>query len=330
MLRKLFQRLRGPAHAPRHATSELPSVDPDVAAHAIHRIDGLSHVDWGMADAWIARRTNDDAEPERLRRAFAGAWLDTLRDDLGGEFRRWRHAEVEGLAPLADNLAPRIAKAADHAIGVIHAALRPIRGDTPIPPLAVVALADTEQYYTFIAPYHPDEGEFATSGGCFIHDFGSFPFLAFPCNARHALENIIAHELTHHALAPLSLPLWLEEGYTQMMEERATGITNFAFTRELLERHRSRWGESGLEPFWSGDSFHSPEDDEQKLAYNLSQAIVRGMLTHRARDFFAFTRASGTDGPEAACRTHLGCSLSDLAERILGPLDADEPWEDDG
>lgn len=320
MFRKLIRSLVGEDRAARKAAAGLRSIDPAILSHTIQMMDGLPHLDWGMVDAWIQRNVMEDSEIVPMRRAFAAGWLDALSEALGGEYRRWRHTEVEGLAPLAGNLGPETAMAADRAIAVIQRALRPIRGDMAIPPVAIIALEKLEQYYTLIAPLHPDEGAFATSGGIFTGGSdGTFPAIIFPCVGRHEIGSTIAHELTHHALAGLSLPQWLEEGYTQMMEERVTNTSNFHLTREIHQRHKEHWPEAGIDRFFSGDAFMSPEEDEQELAYNLAQAIVRGMLTERSEAFFAFTRACGTLGAEAAALKHLGMRIDELAERIIGP-----------
>ena len=74
---------------------------------------------------------------------MAGAWLDELRDALSTDSRRWRHAFVEGLAPIAGDIAPRIAKWADRSIQIIGKGLPEIRGDpkeNPIPAIAIVVL----------------------------------------------------------------------------------------------------------------------------------------------------------------------------------------------
>lgn len=319
MFRKLIRTLVGEDRAFRKRVDELRTIDPAILSHTLQMMDGLPHLDWGMADAWIERNVREDAEVLPMRRAFAAGWLDALSEALGGEYRRWRHAEVEGLAPLAGNRGPEMAMAADRAIAVIQRALRPIRGDVAIPPVAIIALEKLEQYYTLIAPLHPDEGEFATSGGIFTGGSdGTFPAIIFPCVGQHEIGATIAHELTHHALAGLSLPQWLEEGYTQMMEERVTNMPNFHLTREHHQRHREHWPDAGIDRFFSGEAFVSPEADEQELAYNLSQAIVRGMLTERPAAFFAFTRACGLLGAEASALRHLGMRIDELAERIVG------------
>jgi hypothetical protein len=321
MLRRWLSRARG--HPASRPPADLRSLDRDQAASFLQVREGLPHVDWAMAESWAQRRTADERERDRLRRAVAAAWLDEIRDALAIDHKRWRHALIEGLAPVQDGAALRIARAADHAAGIISDALKPITGRAAFAPLGVIALARPEDYYSLIAPFYPDEGEFATSGGVYINERGwSFPFLAMPVRSnRHSIEQTIAHELTHHALCRLDIPLWAEEGLTQMMEERVTGVANFALDRDTLRRHRRRWEESGLEVFWSGAAFHSPHEDEQELAYHLSQVLVRGLLSAKPAAFFAFTRAATrADHGAAAAAEHLGADLDGVAERLLaGP-----------
>lgn len=303
------------------APPDLPELSRSEVAHLLRVDHGLPHVDWHGAAAWIARTKPDATRHAALQRAVAACWLDELRDALPSDHRRWRHAQSEGLGPLENDAAMLAAKATARSLAEIARALRPLRGGAPIPPIAVIALATNEEYYSFISRHYPDEGHFATSGGVYLGgDPDAFPMIALPVQTRWAVGSTIAHELTHHALRGLSLPAWLEEGFTQMMEERVTGEPNFSVTREIIERHRARWSGSGLRRFWEGESFHSSHEDEQELAYHLSQLIVRSMLTDRASEFFAFARlCKSADSVDAAARETLGLSLEDLAANVLGP-----------
>lgn len=279
----------------------------------------MPHVDWGAAQAWIASLEPDPSGHEARRRAVAAVWLDELRDALEIDHRRWRHARVEGLGPLEGGMAERVARAADRAAAMVGDALRPLRGGRVLPPIAVIALGRTEDYYTFTSHYYPEEGRWGTSGGVYINDGSEcFPMIVLPVQVRHSVEETIAHEMTHHALRGMELPEGIEEGLTQMMEERMTGQTAFRLDHEMLARHRERWPQIGLDRFWSGEAFASAEDDEQELAYHLAQVIVRGLLTERPRQFFAFARACANCGPDAAAVEHLGESLSDMAGRWVG------------
>lgn len=307
----------------RAASASLPWVDRQRVAHLFHLDEGIPQVDWGAADLWVNQQEPDFSRHGALRRAVAAAWLDEVRDSLETDHRRWRTALIEGLAPLEEGLGERIARTGAHAAELIARTLRPLRGEAPIEPFGLIALKSYKDYISFEAHGMPEEGTFATSGGSYVHGgTDAFPVVVLPVNVPHSIEATIAHEVTHHALHSMELPLWLEEGFTQMMEERVTGHTRFVLNQEQVERHRALWSEVGLDTFFSGDGFFSPEGAAQELSYHLSQAIVRGMLSHYPEAFFRFARAARCgDNGEGAAREHLGRDLEDLALALIGPLD---------
>ncbi len=315
MFRRFLQLLHlGPK---RRARLDLPTFDRSQITSFLSTHHGLPQMDWGALAAWIAHTSPDPSTHADLRRAAAAAWLDELRDALPEDHRRWRTARVEGLAPLDPRVSQRTAKAANNAFTVIERALAPIRGTPPIPPIAVVALATRESYYSF-QTRESDEGESATSGGVYINDGpDSFPLIVLPVQVRHSIEDTIAHELTHHALHGAGLPLWIEEGLTQMMEERVTGRTDFRINAEMLSRQRDHWLDGELDTFLSGSGFSSPHGDEQELSYHLSQLVVRGLLSRDAARFFAFARACKITDADDAAATHLGDSLHGIVEESL-------------
>lgn len=310
----------------------FPSLPREQIAPFLLEEEGLPHVDWGMAEVWIERKSGGDLTvSQSLRRAVAAAWLDELRDAMPTDSRRWRRASVEGLAPLEGNVGLRTANGADRSIEIIAKALREIRGDPttcPIPPIAVVVLATAEEYYSFISHFYGEEGEYATSGGIYVRSSAdTFPILAINGQTTEHLEATIAHELTHHALHPdiadagisEGLPLWAEEGLTQLMEERVTGVANFRFNRALLARHRELWEGIGFGGFADGSTFHSPEGERQELSYNLAHALTNSLLTTRPKAFFAFARACRNEGANAenAASEHLGGSVEELARALV-------------
>ena len=313
-LRSLLRRTDTP-----RAARDLLVLSPDETSHLFETHSGLPQVDWGMAETWASRRATAPTEHDRYRRAIAGAWLDAVCAALPTDHKRWRHTHIEGLAPIDNSTAQRIAAFADRAAVTIAGAMQPITDESHIEPVAIVALQARKDYYSFIAPFYPDEGEFATSGGVYIRERDwSWPVIAMPVESnRHSLEQTIAHELTHHALSGRDIPLWAEEGLTQMMEERVTGTPSLRFDFDTRDRHADHWDDDSLQRFWSGDAFHSPHEDEQELAYNLSQLIVRGLLTRQPTQFFAFARtATRDDNGEAAAREHLGVELAALADAL--------------
>lgn len=317
---KRVARILGFGGGAERAPSDLPFADRETVRSFLTSDHGLPHVDWGAADAWVERTEPDPARHDRARRGVAAAWLDELRDALREDHRRWRGVAVEGLAPLDGNLSAGVRDVTDRSLKVIHTSLSHLWGGDPIPPVGVIALASKEDYYSFVSHYYPDEGSWGTSGGMYIRD--TFPILVLPLQVRHAYPETIAHEMTHHALKMLDLPIWAEEGLTQVMEERVTGRTSFVFDREKRERHRELWSEVGLGRFWTGDAYHSAEENEQELAYNLSQVMVRTLLADHPKRFMAFAKAArSSDLGAAAARMHLGVSLPELAARSLGDGD---------
>ncbi len=300
------------------AAADLVFLERGEADHLLRVREGMPHVDWEAAEAWAMARTSDEREQDRLRRAVAGAWFDALASTLTPDHKRWRHEHVEGVAPMEDGAAQRVAADADRAAAVVCGALRPITGNAGMAPVGVVAIQRRKDYYSFISSFYADDGEFATSGGIYHRRQGwSWPLIVLPVEgSKRALGAVVAHELTHHVLAGLDMPLWAEEGLTQMMEERVTGVSSLHVDLHTRERHEEHWDDEAISRFWSGEAFHFPHGEEQELAYNLAQIVVRGLLTRNPEGFFAFARAAeSADGGERAAREHLDVSLQDLAIR---------------
>ena len=81
----------------------------------------------------------------------------------------------------------------------------------------MLAFHDTDTYYDYIADMYPETGEFALTGGMFI-DRG-YGHLAMCMAYAGDHDRTIAHELSHALLRHLPLPLWLNEGVTQVIED---------------------------------------------------------------------------------------------------------------
>lgn len=315
----------GVAKAPATLPAPLPieQITPLLRSHL-----GLPHLDWEQAAIRIEPATTRQTNLDDLACATIAAWLDALalawQPRQAIDLERWRSPGVEGLAPSVDR--KRLDRATSTALAIIGRALAPIRGEpneNPIDRIAIIAAPTRDAYYDFIDAYYRDEGAFATSGGVYLGASVLNPPTLVLNVDRTALEHTVAHELTHHALAPTErdagrLPLWAEEGLTQMMEERVTNSTHFAFDREKLRRHQGLWSSIGLDGFLHGDTFQSPHDDQQELSYNLAEAITRSLLESRPTDFFAFARAcrAGQE-PDGACMAHLGASQEHLLSALL-------------
>jgi len=118
-----------------------------------------------------------------------------------------------------------------------------------------------------------------------------------------------------------------------MAEHEMTGRGLLVVDAKMARRYKQYWGRHGLDAFWRGEGFSRP-GNVQELCYQLAEILARlmvedarprwfGLVREPRRRFFAFLReAAVADSGESACRKHLGCGLSELAARFLGP----GPW----
>jgi hypothetical protein len=193
--------------------------------------------------------------------------------------------------------------------------------------LPIVHFANPEIYYTYVSFFHGD-GEYGSSGGMQIRD-------EYPHVALYGWQDItvtLAHELTHAAIAHRALPLWVEEGLTQLFECDVGGRTALLVTPEIAKKHKRQWRRHGLHEFWRGESF-SKADDAQELSYQLAEILMRLLIEdHRPRwlgfdqrplqRLYGFlSSAQQDDSGQAAASEHLGFGLQELAGKFLGAGD---------
>lgn len=193
-----------------------------------------------------------------------------------------------------------------------------------MPEIGIIAFDTQELYYSFIAAYYPERGRWGTSQAVYLNDeVHSFPIVAMQISRPDGIEPTLAHELTHHLLHEFDIPIWAEEGLTQYLEEKSTGVRNFVLNRDSLDEQRACWSRTPLATFWSGDSFQSPTGNVQQMSYLMSQILVRRLLDDDQNRFFAFCKSAiRADGGRAAAKQHLGIDLEDLLLNTLG----DGPW----
>lgn len=303
----------------RQLPAPLDSFDTTTLRPTLIVRSGLPQIDWDLANLWISRHHPDVSDPAQVRRAVVAAWLDELKASLRQPHVCGRHPAFESITPASGSVGTRALTAASRSLTMLRSSLAPIRGDTPIPPFALVALATDTDYISLTSHFDPEEGHWATSGGTYLRGADEeFPIVAVNTQPGHGVEDTIAHELTHHALRDRNLPPWLEEGYTQMMEERLTGHTDFSLDHELAAKQRARWQGDAISAFLDGTAFHSPEEEDQTLCYHLSEWIIRRALDESPKKFFAFTRDCLLHDPEEACLKNFGQTPQELIHHLTG------------
>ena len=195
----------------------------------------------------------------------------------------------------------------------------------------VVAIADRERYYDYVAHFY-DDGEYGGSGGMHVRE--GYPHTVANGRTFQELEAVIAHELTHAALHPLDMPVWLEEGLTQSNECRIAGKAPLLVDNEVADEQKAFWRSEGLDDFWRGGSFQRANEG-QKLSYQLSEILLRLLYEDFRPRWFGFDKeparklsavlgsARADDCGQAAAEEHLGMTVGQLAGKFLGPGD----WE---
>jgi hypothetical protein len=235
---------------------------------------------WAQVESWLS----DLASPAPRAAAWEAAeraWLLHFREALGPQFRLRKAKSAMLLSSLDDG----VAKATlDYMERTLKRVAITLDGLAEIPPWGkdiLIAFDDAESYYRYVSYYYPDAGEFAFSSGMYV-DAGCAHFATVKADL-HAIEPVIAHEMTHACLAHLPLPLWLNEGLAVNTEHRIAGVSGQPLgAQELHKKHLNCWSPQVIQEFWSGESFKRT-DDGNMLSYDLARLMVVQERPHRKR-----------------------------------------------
>ncbi len=293
----------------------------DVHAH-LHAPHGIPLLDWQALDEWAHQAATPEGTTEAINQGRR-AWLLHLRDALGEHMHLHESQDVYILSPLEGHVARATAQYVTKTRQRIARVLDGVARFNPGEKSVLLVLESEELYYDYVAQFYPDGGEFAFSGGMFIHN-GCPHFVVVQADLA-AVEPVIAHELTHSALSYLHLPTWLDEGLAVNTEHRLAGAHRPAQSAQAMhQRHLAFWNAERVQEFWSGDSFHRT-DDGNTLSYDLARIAVEQM----ARDWPAFSRfvtsASRSDAGAAAATSALGIDLGTWVGALL-QADAPGAW----
>lgn len=295
----------------------LPSGRVLPLGETFEQVNGFPLLNWQQVDAALAGLS--DADRPVAHTACQRLWLEHMRHALGPHFRLSETDTAFVLSSLED--VPQRA-AANYVAGARKKVSQLLAGLAAFPTEGksiLLVLDDEDWYYHYVSVYYPTEGEFAFSGGMFIN-VGCPHFVVRRADLTQ-IEPVIAHELTHSALAYLNLPLWLDEGIAVNTERRIVGKQPSLHTPfEIDAMQRRFWGQAEIQQFWSGESFQRT-DDGNLLSYELARVLVE----HMARDWAAFTEfvrnARREDAGAASAIEHLGVDLGAAASALAGKLE---------
>lgn len=327
--------LQTPAARLQSPSASTPTAPPEPAEPAPQQLMGhdgqawdlMPHIglvhqvpllDWAAVQAWAALQGDEAAQTQALQQARL-AWLLHLRQALWPQMRVRTTLEVYLLSALedaeSDALARYVATARQRVTRTLDDLARLPPGERTI----VLVLDSEEDYYHYVSIYYPEEGEFAFSGGMFIH--AGCPHFVVVRSDLATLEPVIAHELTHSALAHWHLPKWLDEGLAVNTEHRVAGVRGAAHTPQELHRmHQAYWTPQRIQAFWTGESFDEP-DQGNLLSYDLARILVQQL----GQDWPLFTQfaqaAQREDGGATAAKQVLNVRLGALAAGLFGVED---------
>jgi hypothetical protein len=272
------------------------------------------YVDWSAVESWVANFPSNETQGVAWSMCER-AWLLHLRAALGPSYRL---AEA-GDAMLISSLEPNMVRATLEFMNLtLRRIVRALNGVAAVPESAndiLIVFDDHDGYYKYVSHYYPEQGEFAASGGMYLHS-GCSHFVTVKSD-MHVIEPVIVHEMTHSCVAHLPLPAWLNEGIAVNMERRLGYSGASLYTpREMHQKHLAFWGQPEIQEFWSGKSFLR-SDEGSMLSYDLARIIVEQL----AKDWEAFQdfvlAADRADAGSAAAHKHLDLGLEECVCAIL-------------
>lgn len=287
---------------------------------AIERGERFIRPNWQVISEWVEANFPNEQLDESWT-CLARQWLEMLIGTLGDGYTITESDEFILVAKEDVRLNNRMLASCEHARWTILRMLPEVARDDGYGKHVVLAFADTESYYDYISDFYPEEGEFALSGGVFLDQgYGHFA-ICLAYGDDH--QRVIAHELNHNLLRHLPLPLWLNEGVTQAMEDMVVDRSYFSTDHNLVRRHRAYWTAKMIDAFWSGDSFILP-DDGQELSYHLAQVLFRNLMADFPKQMLPILNSAHyEDAGNAALRKLCNVSLGDRVQQFLG----DGDWE---
>ncbi|QDV27574.1 hypothetical protein [Aureliella helgolandensis] len=285
---------------------------------AIDVRESLPRPKWEVIASWIESNVESTSLDDSWTQ-IARDWLARLTQSLPSGYTVLESPEFLLLAS-DESLGTRLLRYSERARRTILKTLDGVASDEGHGKHVVLLFGDVDSYYDYVTDFYPDEGEFALSGGMFL-DVGYGHFAVCPAYGDD-YERVIAHELNHALLRHLPLPLWLNEGVTQVMEDVVQDSSYFMVDHEILRRHRAYWNAETIDMFWSGDSFFSP-DDGQELSYHLSQVLFRNLMSDYPKAVNAILyNATFVDAGNAAFVASCKMPLASRVAQFLG----NGPW----
>ena len=276
-------------------------------------VEGFPRPNWAEISEKVYASPEETWEPQFQQ--WSRRWLDSMLEHLPDGYRIVETDNFLLLTAQEDRYVSLLSQFLERTLKNILANLDGIASDEGYGNHIVLMFDDQELYYRYNLYFYPEEGEFVLSSGMYLNDgYGHF---VFPYIELSEAESVAAHELTHACLAHLPIPLWLNEGFAVTMEDDLCGSAPLRMDDERLAEHHAFWNAETIQDFWSGESFHRP-DEGSELSYELARYCLRA-LAHEYGVFAAFANAAHfQDGGEAAAHEYFGGSLGGVIQQFFG------------
>jgi hypothetical protein len=324
--------IQTPPPVRQEALPSLAFINLDKIEDAFDFNEGFSRPVWKM----IRQAVESTIDIEDRRDALDDVvvqWLAKLKGELGGDYHLVKSRHFALLAAVETEVAQRLLNFAEGAMSSIRDSLKGIAWGNFDGLQVLLMFAEDDDYYQYISFFYPN-GTHPKSVG--IHIKTGYPHVAVLFETELRAGETIIHELTHHALNHLSIPLWLNEGVAVVLQKAIGGYSPPAYQGtasaywgmvsgwtppviwpELAERHHKFWDEEQIQHFWAGTSFREP-GDAVELSYSLAEILVH-LLAKNRDGFLAFIgSARYEDAGQTAALDCLDTCLGNAAGTFLG------------
>ena len=279
-------------------------------------IDNFPRPNWEAIYADVEKKHKDkDKDQHELWCDIGRSWMNRLTARLPSNSKIHESDNFILVTSESDKYVSLFQGFLERTLKRIVNTLHGIASDDGFGKYVVLIFDDIDSYYSYLSYFYEHDGVYGLSSGVYLNKgYGHF---AFPHQDLSFAETITAHEMTHALVSHLPIPAWLNEGMAVSIENLITGSSPLRMDNETYARHRSFWGEKEIQEFWSGDSFHRP-DEGQELSYHLAQFAVNS-LSHDYEAFIKFVnKAHYSDGGEAAANEVYEGSLGNLIIQFFG------------
>lgn len=279
---------------------------------------GYPRPDWERIFDWV-EALPPDSDFHHIWTEILAKWLGKLSDHLQDNYSIWESLNflIVCNRPKADS--ERLTRFCERARKRIPEILGHAAADGGYGKIVVLILSDADDYYDYIGDWYPEDGDFGgTSGMCLS---GGCSHIAVSAGLSLPCESIISHELNHLYLTHLDLPLWLNEGITQIVEREIAGWERPGLDVELSRKHAKWWNPETIQSFWSGEAFSAP-DDLQEMSYDLALQMANHLLRKFPSTFADLLKSAiSADAGDAALWATCKYSLNQCVADILGNQD---------